>query len=341
MQAAMRVYRSIKQIYDWGKEAGRAGHLSKPYGDVATLTSTPDQYLFALTGLYWFYKLPDCPVQDEIEQIFIDCAEFCMNRDYQVCYLSSWNMISEVGAYNAIYMLIPFLAYLVTNQERYLEEMNRVAQLGHWRTESYLGPWAREGLERMLMFERVCLAHFALSPAEIFAREYPRIFGVTPDEQQRTLAHLSEEWWKFGALGIDEDDYSNYWVDIDVRNATWRSTGLTPLQPKAEGSENEFNGDYFFIRYYSDVKFPPPLYRQIHNSLILYNHATDSQRQTEAKAMFLRLLHKTDGNRLRWMIDLDGQQLLPEIKYHCCILDSEAPFHYLYMYWRGVEQGLI
>ncbi len=35
------------------------------------------------------------------------------------------------------------------------------------------------------------------------------------------------------------------------------------------------------------------------------------------------------------MIDLDGRQLKPDVRWMGCMLSSEAPFHYLITYWRG------
>jgi len=339
MNEALKAFNCIKMIYEWNKKAGRPGYFSKPYGQIATRTSTPDQYVFLLTGLYWFYKLDDCPVKDEIERIFVDSGEYCMKVNYQLCDFTAWVMHKEYGAYNSIYMLISFLAYMVSKDDKFLNEMNRLAALGFWRKESYMGQWKRAGLKRMLMFERISLAFFPVLTSEIFYNEIPSIFGKTPKEQEKNMADCMYEWWRFGSLGADADFYQNYWVDIDVENYSWRSTGLTPLKPKEEmpkGLE-----DYFFMRYYSDVKFPPVIYRELHSSFVLYNHAPDSAKKEEALRWMKAILEKTNGQRIRWMVDLDGKQLLPENKFHACILDSEAPFHYLNIYWRARAQGII
>jgi hypothetical protein len=247
-------------------------------------------------------------------------------------------MISETGAYNAIYTLIAFLAFMVSKEEKYFDEMNRVLSLGSWRTESYMGAWRSAGLKRMLMFERVCLAHFAVSPAEILFIECPVIFGETAAEQKKNMEHCVHEWWRFGALGVDEDFYQNYWIDIDVDNFTWRSTGLTPLKSKEEMPKGQ---DYLFMRYHSDVKWSEQMYRQLHNSLVLFNYTTNEALKLEAKNWIMNILERTDGLRLRHLIDLDGKQLLPLDKHCHCILASETQFHYLNIYWRAREQGLI
>lgn len=64
-------------------------------------------------------------------------------------------------------------------------------------------------------------------------------------------------------------------------------------------------------------------------------------RQREATLAWIRgVMEKTDGRRLRWFVDLDGRQLVPEDRWMGCMLSSESPFHYLIAYWRGVADGL-
>lgn len=55
--------------------------------------------------------------------------------------------------------------------------------------------------------------------------------------------------------------------------------------------------------------------------------------------MYEDLRVKTSGQRLRWSIDLDGRQLMLDIRWMECMLVSEAPFHDLPFYWCGRKNG--
>jgi hypothetical protein len=47
-----------------------------------------------------------------------------------------------------------------------------------------------------------------------------------------------------------------------------------------------------------------------------------------------------DGTRLHWLVDPDGGQLPPEIRYHGECLSSEMPASFLAAYWRGRRDGI-
>jgi len=60
----------------------------------------------------------------------------------------------------------------------------------------------------------------------------------------------------------------------------------------------------------------------------------------QAKDLALRILQSTDENKLRWMLDLDGKQLLPHFRYMGQSLSSEMPATFLATYWRGRLENL-
>jgi hypothetical protein len=53
-----------------------------------------------------------------------------------------------------------------------------------------------------------------------------------------------------------------------------------------------------------------------------------------------RMLASVDETRLHWLVDLDGQQLLPEISYYGQCLSSEMPGSFLAAYWKGRRDEL-
>jgi len=144
-----------------------------------------------------------------------------------------------------------------------------------------------------------------------------------------TLRQSCERWWAFCQLGMDGDGYQHYWIDIDVENGTWQPTGLRP------NDSPPFPGT--FGAYYSDVRWSDQLYRIMTGAFTVVEHCPELREDT--LAWIRDILSKTNGRRLRWMIDLDGRQLKPDVRWMECMLSSEAPFHYLTAYWRGRKEG--
>ncbi len=326
---AVRALASLRMVYDHGKEHDRAGWLGKPYGLVPKDHSTPDQYLDALLGLYRFREIAKSTEREVIDAMLRDIAEFMTRRNYQIWNLNEpddarpWNLPEPYC--NATYVLAQALAFRVTGADTYRREALRLAGLSHWREESNLEAWRRQGLERMLMFERVCLGGYVLKAAGAIAELLPELFGDTPEAQSAALDRFCKTWWSFCQLGMDGDGYQHYWIDIDVRNGTWRPTGIRPIEkPPIPGT---------FFSYYSDVRWNDQIYRILTGALTVVEHCPELRAVT--LAWIGDLMTKTNGRRLRWMVDLDGRQLKPDIRWMECQLSSEAPFHYLTAYWRG------
>lgn len=329
---AVRAFNALHLIYDDGKRRGRAGWLGKPYGLVPKDHSTPDQYLDALLGLYRFREIAADPERQTIEEMLCDIADFLTRRNCQIWDLNipvdavPWNIPCPYA--NTAYVLAQSLAFRVTGDEKYRREAWRLADLSYWRERSYIDEWREQGLERMLMFERVCLGGYVLKAAGAIAEILPEVYGATAAVQAATLDHLCQRWWNFCQLGMDADGYQHYWIDIDVRNGTWRPTGIRPIEnPPFPGT---------FGSYYSDVRWDQ-LYRIMTGAFTVVEHCLELRAST--LTWIKDLLGKTNGRQLRWMVDPDGRQLKPDIRWMECMLSSEAPFHYLTSYWRGRKNG--
>ena len=330
---AVRALNALRLIYDDGKRRGRAGWLGKPYGLVPKDHSTPDQYHAALLGLYQFHTIAATAERQIIEAMLRDIADFLTARNYQIWDVGKatdamgWNI--PFAYCNVTYVLAQAMAFNVTGDDKYRREALRLADLGRWREMSHLEEWREQGLERFLEFERVCLGAFILQATDVLTELLPELFGATPEAQCTTLRTLCERWWAYCQLGMDSDGYQHYWIDIDVRNGTWRPTGIRPNEkPPIPGT---------FFSYYSDVRWSDQLYRNVNAALAVAEHCPELRDST--RTWIRDIMDKTNGRRLRWAIDLDGRQLKPDVKWMGCMLSSESPFHYLTTYWRGRKEG--
>jgi hypothetical protein len=52
-------------------------------------------------------------------------------------------------------------------------------------------------------------------------------------------------------------------------------------------------------------------------------------------------LAQLDQRRLRWMIDPDGRQVLPELRYMTESLSSDVPAFTILTYWRARLAGIV
>jgi hypothetical protein len=272
--------------------------------------------------------------------MLVDAADYMAAREYQIWDISrpvdaiTWGHLGHAYC-NATYVLSQVLAYRLTGDQRYWREAFRLGELSAWRDMTYLDEWRDQGLERMLYFERICLGYFLPAAGEVIYELLPEFFGDTTEAARARYSRMIARWWEYSLLGIDEECYAHYWVDVDVSAGTWKSTGLRPVSPP-------YGWGGTFMEYHSDVRMGDVAYRTINTALLqgVYGAQDGAQGGPEALAWARRAMALTDGRRLRWMIDLDGRQLKPDIRWMGCILSSEAPFHYLIVYWRGKSLGL-
>jgi hypothetical protein len=118
--------------------------------------------------------------------------------------------------------------------------------------------------------------------------------------------------------------------NADEANGYVECRALPPKQREAADSRH-------IINYYSDVRRNDQLYRIMTGAFTVVAHCPELREP--ALAWINTLMAKTNGRRLRWMVDPDGRQLKPDIRWMECQLSSEAPFHYLTAYWRGTTKG--
>jgi hypothetical protein len=234
-------------------------------------------------------------------------------------------------------MSIQGLAYFVSKDEKYKTELYRMMEMGRWMDETYLDDWERDGIENMLMFERTAIFHFTIHASEILYKTVPFIYGDTIKNQAQRYSEILKMWWKDCQLGINENFENSYWISIDVKNRTWKNTGRTEVKPL--NGEEKGVGAMIFFRYYSNVKYAPTLYRYFYSAVVIWEFCPELK--VEAANKIVGLAKATNGEKLRWMFDPDGNQLHEANKDYHCTCDSEAPFLYLATYHSATAKGIL
>jgi hypothetical protein len=349
---ARKAFHSLDLIYRMGEAAGKPGWMCKPYGFRPSPQTSGDQYLDACWGLWSFHRIASAEERRRIEQMFIGFADYWRSVDYVLSYFGShWDQKAETGAYNAVYAMINACAYSFSKSPLHLREFEKWMSRATWPKTTAIESLRSKALEQKKKTGKVeavpysavySLAKDLLNPGEILCWEtviHAKFVTVAADliVQSKTsdlsgkAGEITRRWWKEWTYGMDENFLGYYWFAVDLVNDTWRPLPRTKLLPK----EPWLFGDPF-TSYLSEARWNEPLCRFMISSVIAAQHNPDQKIQTTAR----RMAGSLDPTHLRWIVDLDGQQLLPELRYYGQCLSSEAPGSFLAAYWKGRKDRL-
>ncbi|HEY8667573.1 MAG TPA: hypothetical protein VIL86_12975 [Tepidisphaeraceae bacterium] len=344
LEQAAKAFRSLEIIYEMGVKDGRPGWMGKPYSWRLSDQTSPDQYIDASWGMWAYYPIAPAQTRKRMEEMFVAFADYWRSIDYTLSYFDShWEVKNSVDAYNLILIAINALAYHFTKNELYLQEARRFRAQGTWDHEtnmdihkrSALGdaPWGFNATFKDVLrkHETICWeanihAKFAAIAIEIILATAPELVA---GQVEGTLARFWATW----KYGFGEDFLPYYWYAVDAKNDTWR-----PLPKTIPIKEGVLFGDPF-MSYLSQIRWTSPLTRFMYTSVVAAKRSPAVA--ADAKALAVRIMEKIDQRRLRWMVDPDAQQLIPEISYMGEVLDSELSPTYIATYWRGKMEGIL
>jgi hypothetical protein len=349
---ARKAFRSLELIYQMGVAAGKPGWMCKPYGFRPSPQTSGDQYLDACWGLWTFHQIASGDERRRIEQMFISFADYWKSVDYVLSYFGShWDQKGETGAYNAVYAMINACAYSFSRSPRHLREFERWMRTATWPTTTVIASLRSKALQHRKQTGEIkavpysaaySLAKDLLKPGEILCWEtviHAKFVTVAADlivqskisDLSGKLGEITRRWWSEWTYGMDENFLGYYWFAVDLVNDTWRPLPRTKLLPK----ERWLFGDPF-TSYISAVRWNEPLCRFILASVI----SAQSNPDENIKRVAHRMMASLDPTHLHWIVDVDGEQLLPELKYYGHCLSSEAPGSFLAAYWKGRKDRL-
>lgn len=349
MQQAEKAFHSLDLIYMMGEQAGKPGWMGKPYGFKPSNQTSGDQYLDACWGLWNYHQIASAEHKQRIEQMLVSFADYWRGVDYVITYFGShWDLKDETDSYNAIMVMINALAYHFSRSEIYEHEIEKLMQRQTWTRTTRMLSLRETALRRIsqngkpelipysaafslakdvlkpgeiLCWETTIHAKFVAVAADIIAQTYPKALTAS-------LSDVLPMWWSDWKYGIGSDCMPYYWFAVDLVNDTWRTLPLTTVSSK----DKWLFGDPF-TSYLSQVRWMDPLARFMVTSVVTAKHAP--QYAVRAKALAQRMMASTDLDRLHWLLDEDGKQLVPGIAYYGKCLSSEMPGSFLSSYWAG------
>jgi len=346
MEQALKAFRSLDLIYQFGEADGRPGWMGKPYGFRLSDQTSGDQYIDATWGLFSFLEIAPEKDRKRAQEMLIGFADYWRKIDYTIFYLTStWSNKDEEHAYNAIFMAINLIAYHLTENPVYKAEADRFQSISRWKTESGIDAWKRKllsgetvdwkfnklveghlGPTEFLCWELTIHCKFTAIAAEIIHKLYPEV--VSEAELVQTL----ETWWKTWHYGIGDDLLPYYFFIVDVEKDTWRPAPRTERLPRDQWLLGQPG-----LSYTSQRRWMEPLGRFLVTSVITAEHSTNMHDSPIDLAK--RFLENVDDIRIKWQHDPDGRQIIPEHGDVADVLSSEIPASYLAAFWRGKIQG--
>ena len=150
-------------------------------------------------------------------------------------------------AFNSVLALIPALAWHVSRERRFLDQMLEIGAIGRWNTETELDCWRQWGQEWVLINEQNHVSNFVLDAGEVLLEIAPSLFDPNPASQQASWRRIAEAWWRCAQIGMNDQRLVHYWKQINTRTGQWRPTGLVApegLDPRAKD---------FFVKHQSDA----------------------------------------------------------------------------------------
>lgn len=348
-QQARRAFRSLDLIYRMGEDAKKPGWLNKPYGFRPSNQTVPDQYLDACWGLFTYRQIAEPAERKRVDQMLIGFADYWRSVDYVLTYFgSSWDLKPETDSYNAIYAMINALAYHCSHDPVHLREFERFMATATWTRQTRIDG-LREQVRRRIQEHgkpevipygfAFGIAKDLLRPGEFLCLETTvhnkfvavaagLIDQVMPSSLAGRLPQILAMWWREWRYGIGQDFLPYYWFAVDLTNDTWRPLPSTALLPRGQWPF----GDPF-AAYVSRVRWNDPLARFMVTSVLAVEHKAENA--ASARTVGRQMLEAIDEQRLHWLLDPDGLQLVPEIRYYGQCLSSEVPSSFLTAYWKG------
>ena len=341
LEQARKAFRSLELIFEMGVKDGRPGWMGKPYSWRLSDQTSPDQYLDASWGMLAYHAIAAPVERKRIEAMFIAFADHWRAIDYTLSYFGHhWVVKNATDSYNLILVMLNAIAYRFSRSEVHLNEARRFRSQGAWNRETNIDlikcdrlnhGGFRPGLEtafKDVLKENEAICWEANIHCKYAVIAIENILAVAPELIQDDAEGAFTRFFKIWRYGVGDDLMPYYWYAIDAANDTWRPLPKTDQLPK-----DQWLFGHPLLSYLSQIRWMDPLARFMYTAVVAAKRAPAVA--IEARSLAVRILEKVDARRLRWMVDPDGKQLIPEIGYAGEVLSSEVAPTFLAAYWRG------
>jgi|GEM_PF-5711329 len=312
------------------------GFLGKPWGGRPNPDNiTIDQTFYLCAGLFRYCEIADDDRKQQAARIVIDNTDWWIRNGYYnpghlrtvpPCWLSR--------SHGPVTMTQVYLAYLLTNDEKYRQECERLNQ--QYATDAFiprLNQWEGPGEDGMLI-RRAALWHHSKALALWLLCRY------WPQRKQQWQYHFVEQWFKELRLGLRDDGLAYMAVRVNSANQTENpfadnEMGYRP-HPEFEELKRKNLTGWLWVSAARSGYFAS----HIAASAALMADSVPWMWE-EARTAIHRVLHQLDEDDLTWAYKDDAHLLPPNKAHYCVSLSSKAITPWLLSYWASRRLGLL
>ncbi|MHB9106566.1 MAG: hypothetical protein ACYDCO_05860 [Armatimonadota bacterium] len=316
---AAKAFRSLDRVFQLTEAAGHRGYLCKPYhGRVSTQTS-PDQYIFSLIPMWNYREIAPKETRERIDYLLPAMADWWREHNYRINFFDmDMSGCDSDPWHNPGMTALNMMAYLVTGDAKYQREAHRLIGLGgmmptyydlerrrllengsvyqDWYLDGYLADESRKHQTLVDCESRGAVAMAVWPLPFLFEHDFARA---------PLFRHALARYWRHMQYGLRDDMLSYYTIQVDLERDAWHTCNVPPTPESV--AKPAYN--WHFCAYYSEVCWGDSVARIPIVSAIAHKYAGDFC--PGALALAKKVLTRLDDTRLQWMIDPDGQQLLP------------------------------
>lgn len=302
----------------------RPGWISKPYGQMMTTQSSTEQNFGPIWGMYLYRAIAPPDTKKRIDTIIAAVADYWRDNRYTINFFGeNWEFeksMPRAQRHMPVWAAINRIAFEATGEARFRKEYERLDSL-YGAMPTALDTNRGMGRHRYTSTEDRAFHDKEVVVGDILSDLEP----ARKDRYQRAMT----AWWKFSQIGMREDFFSYYFIEIDTHTREWK-----PL-PKTVKPRPLWNSAWMFQNGTFPVAWGEVAARQAISSAMVARRDPAAGAREFAQRIFAVL----DKGHLRYMID-PHNSLEPEIQYMTNILSADAIAYFPAGYWYGRLHGL-
>jgi len=357
LRYAAKAFRSLDVNYRLAEHRGEPGFFCKPYNLEYSRESSPDQYAPILQGFWEYRQLGDDQTRARIDQMLPAMSDWWRKRNYRLVYFDhkgegNWLDDGPLASaqYGPLFVVLHLMAHRITGREEYRVEADRIlARLipFPWRHDVSRERMLKQGIsywpERLHGYEydvsRRKYLHFDWENYACiwFAASAAAWLMENEASLKPMLQHALGNYFRHMQQNVlAADGLPFYWTQTDLE--TGKCYPLVCPRISTDRKDNLIPFDWNFLAYTSEIRWGDNTARLLDTALLAHHYAPGFSpgALVLAKNMFAKL----NRQRLLWLIDPDGRQLMTEDRWIGETLSSEVPVFSLLSYWRARRHNI-
>jgi hypothetical protein len=348
LEFAARAFRSIDVNYSLSEQAAggpdvvmqragsidpndrfipRPGWICKPYGQMLTTQTSTEQNYGPIWGMYLYRSLAPEKTKVRIDSMIIGVADLWMQIGYKINFFGeTWEFeksMPRAQRHMPVWAWINRVAFDVSGEKRFQREFQRLDSLFGAMPTARLTNFGL-GREKYISTE-----DRAFHDKEVVSANF--LMDFEPQAKERYLRGMTE-WWKFGQIGLRDDLFSNYYIELDTVTGRWRPLSKSVKPRSLWNSPSMWQNGIFPICWGECAAR-----LSVSSAMVAQRSAAD---RPAAMELYRKLLGGLDKSRLRYMKDPENSLEGP-LKFMTNLLSGDGLAYYPTGYWYGKYHNLI